>query len=129
MLTDGETESLRVVVELESENSSVPRNSFFGGQNSFFPGSGVEECWCGGFGAFFSLDGFAGESGAAGGVEGADVVGGHHGFGCFAVCCWEMLVLMVLETKRRSRNNLRIAMNSSVLSNPAAEMILDAPPG
>lgn len=41
----------------------------------------------------------------------------------------EMLVLMVLETKRRSRNNLRIAMNSSVLSNPAAEMILDAPPG
>lgn len=86
MLTYWETDSLLIVFENEGENARVPGDDFLAGEDSFCPDFGLEEDFsgAGGFGRYFVgiLEDFAG-----GFVEGADVVGWHHSFGCFGVWC------------------------------------------
>lgn len=84
MLTCWQPERLVLVLQSEGEDAGVPGYGFFGVEHCFGPGAGVEEygagCVVGG-----SMDGF-GEGGKGFFVESADVVVGHHCFGCFAVC-------------------------------------------
>ena len=119
MLAGWKSEGLGCMGESESEDEAVRRDLLFGGERGFRPGASIQEGWAG-FGGV-DIEGWFGKLDARGSIKGADVVLWHHCFGCFAVCGQKQLAIAL---GRGWIENVRIAMNSSLASRPAALRML-----